>query len=408
MIRESLAHYLLGAVPELTASKIGNNPDLALASLVKPYAITSFVHTNEELAVIGDAQRWDNTQLQVGIYASRMDELRHTTQQVKIALDNLVAQDENGEPTQAIPLLGAFDSLTRDVENPSTYRSSQPSWFPEEQPRIYKNGVRFANYAVQYEGNVLPTAASPSWVKTGTGAAETVVTDRACWDDAASLELNSTFSGTGITYSRAEPTFLSTLWINLDTRFRIITDTGGGGGVLFYEVDNGVGLLRVDVFSTSLVVNAATTISYPLGGYRDLRVSINGTTGRVYLGGRQIFSGAVLASTAKGVRFGAMDSPTGAMRGRVDYVRYENQANNDGVSASGYTADLAAGSVLFAVTPLSTDDIRATYACGFVDFEVKSVVQVPITDAQKTLHKHNTFFTLDSFLHLKTTANKFF
>ncbi len=80
--------------------------------------------------------------------------------------------------------------------------------------------------------------------------------------------------------------------------------------------------------------------------------------------------------------------------------------NGTVISPLGYTVDYTNGTITFPSAQATTDDIRADYMVGYVDFTIASIIDLPITDIANFTHKFNTFFTLDTFYYIRRKGQK--
>ena len=79
---------------------------------------------------------------------------------------------------------------------------------------------------------------------------------------------------------------------------------------------------------------------------------------------------------------------------------------NGAVISTGFTIDRPNGKIVFGSAQPTTDDIRADYKVGYLDFIISSINDLPITDIANVTHKFNSFFTLDTFIYVRTKGQK--
>lgn len=90
-------------------------------------------------------------------------------------------------------------------------------------------------------------------------------------------------------------------------------------------------------------------------------------------------------------------------------VVYKNEdANGEPiVVGSGFTVNLAAGTVTFAAPNAPTDKIRATYKLGVIDFNIGGVARNQFTDVESVPQRFAVDFTMVPHFFIKTNANRY-
>lgn len=86
-------------------------------------------------------------------------------------------------------------------------------------------------------------------------------------------------------------------------------------------------------------------------------------------------------------------------------VVYKNGAT---VPTCAYSINSTCGEITFGSSQLSTDDIRADYQAGYIDFQIINIVDMPITDIENITHKYNSLFYLETFFYIRTKGQKLF
>ncbi len=87
---------------------------------------------------------------------------------------------------------------------------------------------------------------------------------------------------------------------------------------------------------------------------------------------------------------------------------YRNEDSNGEpvLVTSGYTVDLANGKVTFAAAQAQTDEIRASYKMGVIDFNILGSDRGHDVDVAENPAKYLGILDLETHFYIKTTANR--
>jgi hypothetical protein len=90
-------------------------------------------------------------------------------------------------------------------------------------------------------------------------------------------------------------------------------------------------------------------------------------------------------------------------------VIYKNRDSNGEpiVVPSGYTVNSAAGTVTFGSANAPTDEVRATYKAGVIDFNIVGVARDAASDVDNNPQRYAVYFNLETFFYIKTNANRY-
>jgi hypothetical protein len=202
-------------------------------------------------------------------------------------------------------LLKAGDTMTGNLETANLYADKN----------IYVNYGGNGDWNVEYNGNDLPAASTPSWTKNGTQS-ESV--------DSGILDINDSSASDSVYYTRAESNISPTTAVTVEAQLKVVSASGDSSPSI--SIFNGakIGIIQFKTDKVEFLYDPSKYFNIDMTQYHLVRLVQLNDNLKVYVdGGASAVIDATLTNdtSAKEIHFGE-EGASGEGESQWDFVRY--------------------------------------------------------------------------------------